>query len=66
MVEPTIPANVDEEARKRALERIHRVDYRCTHGYGDGLCECEPPAQPPEPPEFPVYIDAQGNEHAEY
>ena len=21
---------------------------------------------PPEPPEFPVYLDAQGNEHGEY
>ena len=21
---------------------------------------------PPEPPEFPVYLDAQGNEHAEF
>ena len=21
---------------------------------------------PPEPPEFPVYYDAQGNEHAEF
>ena len=42
--EPDYGPTPAEEARKRALERIHRVDNRCTHGYGDGLCECEPPA----------------------
>ena len=32
------------------MARLHPlVDTRiCTHGYGDGLCQCEPPAEHPD------------------
>ena len=36
-----------EREDKRTLNRLHKVEDRCTHGYGDGLCECEPLAEHP-------------------
>ena len=34
---------------KEQLKRLNPDDWaRCTHGPGDGLCQCEPPAEHPE------------------
>ena len=38
---------VKREDREQ-LKRLHHVDHRCTHGPGDGACQCEPPAEHPD------------------
>ena len=55
-----------EVRNNRASPRCSDCDYeeRC-EGTRAG-CDCECHGQRPEPPEFPVYHDAQGNEHGEF